>query len=201
MRAHTLTLSPSHMPSPGTVSPSVSVLQIARGQRGLSSPAPPAHLHSGLPHRPRPSAHCSTDTALAQGAHHVFISPSISAALKSSLFSFSPQPSPPVVSMTALPGVPPLLLRWPLFCHLVTCRCYTPGSLWLSRLSHAILATGCGHSLDKSSLCSRSGPSPYFRLTCATAAGHTLTRPRANSPSTCARLSASLASAPGCLSG
>ena len=187
---------------PLALSPSVSVLQIARGQRGLSSPALPAHLHSGLPHHPRPSAHCSTDTALAQGAHHVFISPSISAALKFSLFSFSPQPSPPVVSTTALPGVPPLL-HWPLFCHLVTCRCYTPGSLWLSRLSRAILATatGCGHSLDKSSLCSRSGPSPYFRLTCATAAGHTLTRPTANSPSTCARLSASLASALGRLSG
>lgn len=66
---------------------------------------------SGLPHRPQPSAHCSTDTTLTQGAHHVFISPSISAALKSSLFSFSPQPSPLVVSTTALPGVPPLLLR------------------------------------------------------------------------------------------
>ena len=67
-----------------------------------------ARQHSGLPHRPRASAHCCADTALTHGeAHHVFISPSISAALNPSLFSFSPQPSPPVVSTTALPGFPP----------------------------------------------------------------------------------------------
>ena len=107
-------LSPGHTSSPGTLSPSVSVLQTAWGQRGLSSPALPACQHSGLPHRPLASAHCCTDTALTHGeAHHVFISPSISAALNPSLFSFSPQPSPPVVSAWLSPPSPSLAALLP----------------------------------------------------------------------------------------